>query len=144
MLLLLLATPLVWWLSHQVALARPVSALVTLPLVLPPTVLGFYLLVAIPGHGPLERAHPGLGWGVLSFSFTGLLIGSIVYSLPFAVQPIPARLRGHGPPPHGRWPATLRAAPLEAFWRVAAAGPTRPADRGRPELRARWASSAWC
>ena len=87
--LLLLATPLAWWLSQTASRWRaPVSALVTLPLVLPPSVLGFYLLVAMGPQGPLGQLTQALGWGVLSFTFTGLLIGSVIFSLPFAVQPL--------------------------------------------------------
>ena len=87
--LLVIATPIAWWLSTTGSRWRaPISALVTLPLVLPPTVLGFYLLVVMGPDGPLGRLTLALGWGTLSFTFTGLLIGSIIFSLPFAVQPI--------------------------------------------------------
>ncbi len=118
-LLLVLATPLAWWLAHTGSRARAVvGALVTLPLVLPPTVLGFYLLVALGPNGPLGRLTQSLGLGVLSFTFTGLVIGSLVYSLPFAVQPI-----RHAFEVIGRRPleaaATLRASPWDAFWHVA-------------------------
>jgi molybdate transport system permease protein len=118
-LLLVLATPLAWWLAHTGSRARAVvGALVTLPLVLPPTVLGFYLLVALGPNGPLGRLTQSLGLGVLSFTFTGLVIGSLVYSLPFAVQPI-----RHAFEAIGRRPleaaATLRASPWDAFWHVA-------------------------
>ena len=79
-LLLLLATPLAWWLSQSQSKWRaPIGALVTLPLVLPPSVLGFYLLVAMGPNGPLGQFTQSLGWGVLSFTFTGLLIGSIIF-----------------------------------------------------------------
>ena len=118
-LLLVVATPLAWWLAHTASRARAVvGALVTLPLVLPPTVLGFYLLVALGPEGPLGRLTQALGLGVLSFTFTGLVIGSLVYSLPFAVQPI-----RHAFEAIGRRPleaaATLRASPWDAFWHVA-------------------------
>ena len=87
--LLLLATPLAWWLSQTRSPWRgPVAALATLPLVLPPSVLGFYLLVAMGPQGLLGQWTQAMGWGVLSFTFTGLLIGSVVFSLPFAVQPL--------------------------------------------------------
>ena len=117
--LLLIATPLAWWLvqtrSRWVA---PVGALITLPLVLPPSVLGFYLLVAMGPQGPLGQLTQALGWGVLSFTFTGLLIGSVIFSLPFAVQPLQ-----HAFDALGRRPmevaATLRASPLDAFFTVA-------------------------
>lgn len=118
-LLLLLATPLAWWLSQsQSAWRAPISALVTLPLVLPPSVLGFYLLVAMGPDGPLGQFTQSLGWGVLSFTFTGLLIGSIVFSLPFAVQPIQHAFESIGPRPMEA-AATLRAKPLDAFFSVA-------------------------
>lgn len=119
LLLLLLATPLAWWLSRTDSRWRaPVSALVTLPLVLPPTVLGFYLLVLMGPQGPLGQLTQALGFGVLSFTFTGLLIGSIFYSLPFAVQPIQHAFEAIGPRPM-EVAATLRARPLDAFFSVA-------------------------
>ena len=118
-LLLLIATPLAWWLAGTASRWRaPVSALVTLPLVLPPSVLGFYLLVALGPHGPLGQLTQALGWGVLSFTFTGLLIGSIVFSLPFAVQPLQHAFEALGPRPL-EVAATLRASPLDAFFTVA-------------------------
>lgn len=118
-LLLVLATPLAWWLARTPSRWRaPVSALVTLPLVLPPSVLGFYLLVAMGPHGPLGQLTQVLGWGVLSFTFTGLLIGSVVYSLPFAVQPLQHAFEAIGPRPM-EVAATLRARPLDAFFSVA-------------------------
>jgi len=118
-LLLLLATPLAWWLAHTASRWRAVcSALVTLPLVLPPTVLGFYLLVALGPQGPLGRLTQALGWGTLTFSFTGLVIGSVIYSLPFAVQPIRHAFEALGRRPMEA-AATLRASPLAAFFRVA-------------------------
>lgn len=118
-LLLVLATPLAWWLARTPSRWRaPVSALVTLPLVLPPSVLGFYLLVAMGPHGPLGQLTQALGWGVLSFTFTGLLIGSVVYSLPFAVQPLQHAFEAIGSRPM-EVAATLRARPLDAFFSVA-------------------------
>lgn len=118
-LLLLLATPLAWWLAGTASRWRaPVSALVTLPLVLPPTVLGFYLMVAMGPAGPLGQFTQALGWGVLSFTFTGLLIGSIVFSLPFAVQPLQHAFEAMGRRPM-EVAATLRASPLDAFFTVA-------------------------
>ena len=119
LLLLVGATPLAWWLSQTASRWRaPVGALVTLPLVLPPTVLGFYLLVTLGPHGPLGRLTQVLGLGTLSFTFTGLLIGSLVYSLPFAVQPIQHAFEAHGRRPM-EVAATLRARPLDAFFSVA-------------------------
>jgi molybdate transport system permease protein len=118
-LLLLLATPLAWWLSQSQSKWRaPIGAFVTLPLVLPPSVLGFYLLVAMGPNGPLGQFTQSLGWGVLSFTFTGLLIGSIIFSLPFAVQPIQHAFESIGPRPM-EVAATLRAKPLDAFFSVA-------------------------
>lgn len=118
-LLLLLATPLAWWLAQTRSRWRaPISALVTLPLVLPPTVLGFYLLVVLGPQGPLGQLTQALGWGLLSFTFTGLLIGSIVYSLPFAVQPLQDAFETMGRRPM-EVAATLRARPLDAFFTVA-------------------------
>lgn len=117
--LLVLATPLAWWLSQTRSRWRAaVSALVTLPLVLPPTVLGFYLLVVMGPQGPLGRLTQALGLGILSFSFSGLLIGSIIYSLPFAVQPIQHAFEAIGRRPL-EVAATLRARPLDAFFSVA-------------------------
>ena len=118
-LLLLLATPLAWWLSQTRSPWRgPVAALATLPLVLPPSVLGFYLLIAMGPQGPLGQWTQAMGWGVLSFTFTGLLIGSVVFSLPFAVQPIQHAFEAMGPRPM-EVAATLRAAPWDAFFHVA-------------------------
>lgn len=119
LLLLVLATPLAWWLSQTHSRWRaPIGALVTLPLVLPPTVLGFYLLVAMGPLGPLGQLTQALGWGVLSFTFTGLVIGSIVFSLPFAVQPMLHAFESIGARPM-EVAATLRARPLDAFFTVA-------------------------
>ncbi len=118
-LLLLLGTPLAWWLARTPSRWRePVGALVTLPLVLPPSVLGFYLLVALGPHGPLGQLTQWLGWGTLSFSFAGLVIGSVVYSLPFAVQPLQAAFADMGRRPMEAAMA-LGARPLDAFLTVA-------------------------
>jgi molybdate transport system permease protein len=117
--LLLIATPLAWWLSQTRSRWRaPLGALVTLPLVLPPSVLGFYLLVALGPNGPLGRLTQALGWGVLSFSFAGLLLGSVIFSLPFAVQPVQHAFEAIGRRPL-EVAATLRAGPLDAFFTVA-------------------------
>jgi molybdate transport system permease protein len=117
--LLVLCTPLAWWLSQTRSRWRtPVSALVTLPLVLPPTVLGFYLLVVLGPHGWVGQLTQALGWGTLSFSFVGLVIGSVVFSLPFAVQPLQHAFEAIGPRPL-EVAATLRARPLDAFFSVA-------------------------
>ncbi len=88
-LLLLLCTPLAWWLAHTHSRWRaPIGAVVALPLVLPPTVIGFYLLVFLGPHGPAGQLMDALGWPRLPFTFSGLVVGSCVYSLPFAVQPL--------------------------------------------------------
>ena len=119
LLLLLIATPLAWWLSQTHSRWRaPIGALVTLPLVLPPTVLGFYILVVLGPQGWVGQLTQTLGLGVLSFSFTGLLIGSIIFSLPFAVQPIQYAFEAMGKRPM-EVAATLRASPLDAFFSVA-------------------------
>ena len=117
--LLIIATPIGWWLSLTRSWWRaPVSALVTLPLVLPPTVLGFYLLVLMGPNGPLGRFTLAMGWGLWSFTFTGLLIGSVLFSLPFAVQPIVHAFESIGQRPM-EVAATLRARPIDAFFSVA-------------------------
>ncbi len=88
-LLLIVGTPIAWWLARtRSRLKGVVGAVVALPLVLPPTVLGFYLLVAMGPNGPVGRLTEGLGLGLLPFTFPGLVIASIIYSLPFVVQPI--------------------------------------------------------
>lgn len=118
-LLLVIATPLAWWLSQTHSRWRvPLGALVTLPLVLPPSVIGFYLLVAMGPNGPLGQLTQALGWGLLSFTFSGLLVGSIVFSLPFAVQPLQHAFESLGTRPM-EVAATLRASPLDAFFTVA-------------------------
>ncbi|MBT9476228.1 molybdate ABC transporter permease subunit [Polaromonas sp.] len=118
-LLLLLATPLAWWLARTTSRWRaPIGAVVALPLVLPPTVLGFYLLVTLGPNGPGGQLTQFLGLGTLTFTFTGLLMGSLVYSLPFAVQPLQHAFEGIGTRPM-EVAATLRARPLDAFLTVA-------------------------
>lgn len=118
-LLLLLATPLAWWLARTPSRWRaPVGAVVTLPLVLPPTVLGFYLLVVFGPHGPIGQLTQSMGLGTLPFTFGGLLLGSLLYSLPFAVQPIQHAFESIGTRPL-EVAATLRARPLDAFFTVA-------------------------
>ena len=118
-LLLVLATPLAWWLARTGSRWRaPVGALVALPLVLPPTVLGFYLLVSLGPHGPGGQLTQALGIGLLPFTFKGLLLGSIIYSLPFAVQPLQHAFEAVGKRPM-EVAATLRARPIDAFFSVA-------------------------
>ena len=117
--LLLIATPLVWWLSQtESSLRAPIGALVTLPLVLPPTVLGFYILIVLGPEGPIGEITQALGLGLMSFSFSGLLIGSVIFSLPFAVQPIQYAFEAIGRRPM-EVAATLRARPIDAFFSVA-------------------------
>jgi molybdate transport system permease protein len=118
-LLLLLATPLAWWLARTASRWRvPVGAVVALPLVLPPTVLGFYLLILLGPGGPGRKLTQALGLGTLPFSFGGLLLGSVIYSLPFAVQPLQHAFQAVGARPM-EVAASLRARPLDAFFSVA-------------------------
>lgn len=117
--LLVLSLPLAWWLAHTSSRWRGlVSALVALPLVLPPTVLGFYLLISMAPHGWLGQITQALGWGTLAFTFSGLVIGSVVYSLPFAVQPLQHAFEAMGDRPL-EVAATLGAGPLDRFFTVA-------------------------
>ncbi|MDB5899788.1 MAG: putative type molybdate transport system, permease component [Ramlibacter sp.] len=118
LLLLLLAAPLAWWLSQTRSRWRgPISAVVALPLVLPPTVLGFYLLVSFGPQGWGGQLTQSLGLGLLPFTFGGLLLGSMVYSLPFAVQPLQHAFEAVGRRPLEA-AATLRAGPLDTFFHV--------------------------
>ncbi len=119
LLLLVLATPLAWWLARQkVWWKEVIAAVVALPIVLPPTVLGFYLLLLLAPSSPLMELLQPFGIQSLAFTFPGLLIGSIVYSLPFAVQPIRNGFEAMGDRPM-EVAATLRATPLNAFFTVA-------------------------
>lgn len=114
-LLLAVATPLAWWLSRGGGLLHDVVAtLISLPIVLPPTVLGFYLLIAMGPASPLTAV---LGRS-LAFTFEGLVLGSVLYSLPFAVTPIRNAFAAMGPRPM-EVAATLRAGPVDAFFSVA-------------------------
>ena len=118
-LLLLLGTPLAWWLARTRSHMRPwIEALVALPLVLPPTVLGFYLLIALGPEGPIGSAISWFGGPSLAFTFTGLVLGSMVYSLPFVVQPLQSAFSTI---PSGVLDAaaTLGAAPADCFRSVA-------------------------
>lgn len=118
-LLVLLATPLAWWLAQrQTAWTRVVSALTTLPLVLPPTVLGFYLLLLWGPDGVGGRLVHALDLPAVPFSFAGLVLGSMVFSLPFAVQPLQSAFSALGPRPL-EVAATLGAGPLDRFWTIA-------------------------
>jgi molybdate transport system permease protein len=118
LLLLLLAAPLAWWLAQTRSRWRaPIAAVVALPLVLPPTVLGFYLLVSFGPQGWGGQFTQSLGLGLLPFTFAGLLLGSMVYSLPFAVQPLQNAFEAVGRRPLEA-AATLRAGPLDTFVHV--------------------------
>jgi molybdate transport system permease protein len=117
-LLLALGLPLAWWLAHTRSRWKaPLAAFVALPLVLPPTVLGFYLLVAFGPQGWGGQFTQELGLGLLPFTFGGLLLGSVLYSLPFAVQPLQNAFEGVGRRPL-EVAATLRAGPLDSFVHV--------------------------
>jgi molybdate transport system permease protein len=117
-LLLLIATPIAWWLAFTRARARAVvEAVVALPLVLPPTVLGFYLLVLMGPASTIGGFWVELTDTTLTFSFAGLVVASVIYSFPFAVQPLQAAFESVGRAPLEA-AATLGASPLQAFWRV--------------------------
>jgi molybdate transport system permease protein len=117
--LLAVGTPLAWWLSRHTGWAKDlVASLTALPIVLPPTVLGFYLLLLLGPHGPVGQALEALNLGPLVFTFPGLVVGSVVYSLPFVVQPLQVAFEAIGQRPLEA-AATLRAAPLDRFWTVA-------------------------
>jgi molybdate transport system permease protein len=119
LILLLIGTPVAWWLARtRSAWKGPVGALVALPIVLPPTVLGFYLLVPLGPNGPIGQLTQALGLGVLPFTFAGLVVGSVLYSMPFVVQPLQNAFESIGERPLEA-AATLRAAPLDAFFSVA-------------------------
>lgn len=118
LILLALGTPLAWWLARSRAwLARPVGALVALPLVLPPSVLGFYLLVGLGPNGPVGAWMVSMGLPTLPFTFTGLVVASVFYSLPFMVQPILNSMQALGDRPL-EVAASLRASPLDTFFKV--------------------------
>ena len=117
--LLVLGTPIAWWLARSNAWWKEtVAALVAMPLVLPPTVLGFYLLVMLGPHGPGGLIAGLWGGRTLAFTFEGLVIGSVFYSMPFVVQPIRNAFAAIGDRPL-EVAATLRASPTRAFWTVA-------------------------
>lgn len=117
-LLLIVGTPIAWWLARtQSSWKGAVAALVALPIVLPPTVIGFYLLVVMGPSGPVGQFTQALGWGVLPFTFAGLVVGSVFYSLPFVVQPIQNAFEAIGERPLEA-AATLRASPLDTFFSV--------------------------
>ncbi|MES9868124.1 MAG: molybdate ABC transporter permease subunit [Sedimenticola sp.] len=119
LILLLLGTPFAWWLARsRWRFKFLIEAVVALPLVLPPTVLGFYLLVALGPHGPLGGVMQWLGGQSLAFTFTGLVIGSVFYSMPFVVQPLQDAFSAIGRRPM-EVAATLGASPLDRFFTVA-------------------------
>lgn len=116
--LILIGIPIAWWLAQSRSLLKTIlGAIIALPLVLPPTVLGFYLLIFMGPNGPLGKLTEALGLGRFSFTFTGLVIGSILYSLPFVVQPIQNSFEAIGPRPM-EIAATLRAGPINRFFTV--------------------------
>ncbi len=119
LLLLVLSTPLAWWLARSPCRWKEaVAAVVALPLVLPPTVLGFYLLIALGPSGPGGWVASWFGGRTLAFSFPGLVIGSVLYSLPFVVQPIRNAFAAIGDGPFDA-AATLGASPWDRFWTIA-------------------------
>lgn len=118
LLLFLIGTPIAWWLTRTRSwMKAPVGALVALPLVLPPTVIGFYLLVVMGPQGPIGQLTQALGLGVLPFTFWGLVVGSVIYSMPFVVQPLHNAFDAIGERPL-EVAATLRASPWDTFFSV--------------------------
>jgi len=118
LLLLLVGTPIAWWLARTTSRLKGfLGAIVALPLVLPPTVLGFYLLLTMGPNGPVGRLTEALGLGLLPFTFPGLVIASVFYSLPFMVQPLQNAFEAIGDRPL-EVAATLRASPWDTFWSV--------------------------
>ena len=119
LILLVVGTPIAWWLARTPSRWKgPIGAVVALPLVLPPSVLGFYLLVAMGPSGPVGQLTQALNLGPLPFTFGGLVIASVFYSLPFMVQPLQTAFEAVGDRPL-EVAATLRASPLDAFFTVA-------------------------
>jgi molybdate transport system permease protein len=118
LLLLALSTPLAWWLARTRSAFKPVvDAIVTLPLILPPTVLGFYLLIALGPEGPLGSVAMAINGQPLAFTFTGLVIGSVVYSLPFVIRPLEDAFAAIGKRPL-EVAATLGAGPVDRFFSI--------------------------
>ena len=116
--LLIVGTPMAWWLARtRCRIKALMGAVVALPLVLPPTVLGFYLLIFLGPHGPVGQFTQSLGWGILPFTFAGLVVASVLYSMPFVVQPLQQAFEAIGPRPL-EVAATLRASPWDAFFTV--------------------------
>ena len=118
LMLLLIGTPIAWWLARTRSRWKgPVGAVVALPLVLPPTVIGFYLLLAMGPNGPVGQFTQSFGLGLLPFTFWGLVVASVFYSMPFVVQPIQNALEALGERPL-EVAATLRAGPWDRFFSV--------------------------
>ena len=118
LILLLIGTPLAWWMARtRWRFKFLLEAVIALPLVLPPTVLGFYLLVALGPQGPVGSLMDSLGLGSLAFTFAGLVVGSVFYSMPFVVQPLQHAFAAIGERPV-EVAATLRASPLDRFFTV--------------------------
>jgi len=116
--LLLIGTPIAWWLARTRSwLKGPVGAVVALPLVLPPSVLGFYMLLVMGPNGPIGHLTQSLGMGALPFTFWGLAVASVVYSMPFMIQPLQNAFEGIGDRPL-EVASTLRASPLDTFFTV--------------------------
>ncbi len=116
--LILVGTPLAWWLAQSRSLFKTIlGATIALPLVLPPTVLGFYLLIFMGPNGPLGKLSDILGFGKLPFTFTGLVVGSVLYSMPFVIQPIQNAFETIGSRPM-EIAATLRASPINRFFTI--------------------------
>ena len=117
--LILIGTPIAWWLSHSHWRYKYfVEAIIALPLILPPTVLGFYLLVSLGPNGPIGGLSSALGEESLAFTFTGLVIGSVVYSMPFVIQPLQNAFSAIGQRPL-EVAATLGASPIDRFFSIA-------------------------
>ena len=117
--LLLIGTPIAWWLSQTRFKFKVVfEAIIALPLVLPPTVLGFYLLITLGSNGPVGKLLESLGGSSIAFTFSGLVVGSVIYSIPFVVQPLQNSFSGIGSRPL-EVAATLGASPLDRFFTVA-------------------------
>ena len=145
LLLLLIGTPIAWWLARTRSwLKGPIGAVVALPLVLPPTVIGFYLLVSMGPNGFIGQLTQSLGLGTLPFTFAGLVVGSVFYSLPFVVQPLQNAFEAIGenrwrlPRPCARAPSTVSSA-WSCRWPGRVSSPPRSSASPIPS-----ASSAWC
>ncbi len=118
LILLGLGTPLAWWLATTTSRWKgPLAAVVALPLVLPPTVIGFYLLMLLGPQGAVGQVMQTLGLGLLPFTFAGIVVATVLHSLPFVVQPLQQAFEALGPRPR-EVAATLRASPLDAFLTV--------------------------